>query len=124
MTSDLIDFPLYPDKFSNLIFLYIFVTEKILGHTEKQRYDGWYNNLAHPDWGAVGKSANFVNYIVNDNYLKRDFNERLNTSFMTFLLRTTCLILYLYQIHFSIYSQVYKKLWKKCQPCQTLIFNF
>ena len=20
---------------------------------EQQRYDGWYNNLAHPDWGAV-----------------------------------------------------------------------
>ncbi|XP_022705418.1 dual oxidase-like isoform X3 [Varroa jacobsoni] len=22
-------------------------------HAEKQRYDGWYNNLAHQDWGAV-----------------------------------------------------------------------
>ncbi|XP_046466415.1 dual oxidase isoform X1 [Neodiprion pinetum] len=22
-------------------------------HTEKQRYDGWYNNLAHPEWGSV-----------------------------------------------------------------------
>ena len=22
---------------------------------ERQRYDGWYNNMAHPDWGAVGK---------------------------------------------------------------------
>ncbi|XP_034946208.1 dual oxidase isoform X2 [Chelonus insularis] len=22
-------------------------------YTEKQRYDGWYNNLAHPDWGSV-----------------------------------------------------------------------
>uniref|UniRef100_A0A1B6CWK3 NAD(P)H oxidase (H2O2-forming) n=1 Tax=Clastoptera arizonana TaxID=38151 RepID=A0A1B6CWK3_9HEMI len=21
--------------------------------TEKQRYDGWFNNLAHPDWGSV-----------------------------------------------------------------------
>lgn len=21
----------------------------------KQRYDGFYNNLAHPDWGAIGK---------------------------------------------------------------------
>ncbi|XP_054708131.1 dual oxidase-like [Uloborus diversus] len=21
--------------------------------TEKQRYDGWYNNLAHPDWGSI-----------------------------------------------------------------------
>ncbi|GIZ03249.1 dual oxidase [Caerostris extrusa] len=25
----------------------------LLAPTEKQRYDGWYNNLAHPDWGAV-----------------------------------------------------------------------
>nr|CAD7452962.1 unnamed protein product [Timema tahoe] len=24
-------------------------------YTEKQRYDGWFNNLAHPDWGSVGK---------------------------------------------------------------------
>lgn len=29
--------------------------EKILSQTEKQRYDGYYNNLAHPEWGAVGE---------------------------------------------------------------------
>ena len=23
---------------------------------EKQRYDGWYNNRANPDWGSVGNS--------------------------------------------------------------------
>lgn len=28
---------------------------KLYSHTEKQRYDGWFNNLAHPDWGSVGK---------------------------------------------------------------------
>lgn len=28
-------------------------TEKFYSHSEKQRYDGWYNNLAHPDWGTV-----------------------------------------------------------------------
>ena len=22
---------------------------------ERQRYDGWYNNLAHPNWGSAGK---------------------------------------------------------------------
>ena len=22
---------------------------------ERQRYDGWYNNMAHPEWGSVGK---------------------------------------------------------------------
>lgn len=22
---------------------------------EKQRYDGWFNNMAHPEWGTVGK---------------------------------------------------------------------
>ena len=24
---------------------------------ERQRYDGWYNNMAHPEWGAVGNYA-------------------------------------------------------------------
>lgn len=23
--------------------------------SEMQRYDGWYNNLAHPRWGSTGK---------------------------------------------------------------------
>lgn len=23
-------------------------------HAEHQRYDGWYNNLAHADWGSLG----------------------------------------------------------------------
>ena len=23
---------------------------------ERQRYDGWYNNMAHPEWGAVGNN--------------------------------------------------------------------
>jgi tryptophan-rich sensory protein len=36
-------------------FFFLFISEKIFSHTEKQRYDGWYNNLAHPDWGAVGE---------------------------------------------------------------------
>lgn len=35
--------------------LFFFFAEKLLSHSEKQRYDGWYNNLAHPDWGTVGK---------------------------------------------------------------------
>ncbi|XP_044015108.1 dual oxidase isoform X1 [Aphidius gifuensis] len=29
------------------------VTDCFGGYTVKQRYDGWYNNLAHPDWGSV-----------------------------------------------------------------------
>lgn len=32
-----------------------FIAEKYYSQIEKQRYDGWYNNLAHPQWGAVGK---------------------------------------------------------------------
>nr|CAD7399643.1 unnamed protein product [Timema cristinae] len=28
-------------------------TERHYSYTEKQRYDGWFNNLAHPDWGSV-----------------------------------------------------------------------
>jgi hypothetical protein len=23
--------------------------------SEMQRYDGWYNNLAHPAWGSIGE---------------------------------------------------------------------
>lgn len=30
-------------------------SDEILSQTEKQRYDGWFNNLAHPEWGSVGK---------------------------------------------------------------------
>ncbi|XP_069683631.1 dual oxidase [Periplaneta americana] len=28
-------------------------SERRYSYTEKQRYDGWFNNLAHPDWGSV-----------------------------------------------------------------------
>jgi len=28
-------------------------SERLPGNYEKQRYDGWYNNLAHPEWGSV-----------------------------------------------------------------------
>ena len=27
--------------------------ESMSNQYEQQRYDGWYNNLAHPDWGAI-----------------------------------------------------------------------
>ena len=26
-------------------------------HVEYPPYDGWFNNLAHPDWGGAGKNA-------------------------------------------------------------------
>ena len=28
---------------------------KMFFMAEMQRYDGWYNNLAHPRWGSTGK---------------------------------------------------------------------
>lgn len=37
------------------LFSFLLISEKYYSQIEKQRYDGWYNNLAHPDWGAVGK---------------------------------------------------------------------
>lgn len=39
-----------------------------MSQTEKQRYDGWYNNLAHPEWGSVGMYARFIqfNCVVNN----------------------------------------------------------
>ncbi|KAJ6648402.1 Dual oxidase [Pseudolycoriella hygida] len=32
-------------------------SQQIFGHSEKQRYDGWYNNMAHPDWGSVAEKV-------------------------------------------------------------------
>ncbi|XP_058806177.1 dual oxidase isoform X1 [Phymastichus coffea] len=35
------------------LLAFVATTGAFSGHVEKQRYDGWYNNLAHPDWGSV-----------------------------------------------------------------------
>ncbi|XP_072392840.1 dual oxidase [Diabrotica undecimpunctata] len=31
----------------------VYQSDQLLSKTEKQRYDGWFNNLAHPEWGSV-----------------------------------------------------------------------
>ncbi|XP_065202273.1 dual oxidase [Planococcus citri] len=36
-----------------LLLIASYSTGKRYAFTEKQRYDGWFNNLAHPDWGTV-----------------------------------------------------------------------
>lgn len=46
-----------------LVIIFSF-SERANSEIEKQRHDGWFNNLAHPSWGSVGKS----NYII---YLSR-----------------------------------------------------
>lgn len=45
---------------------------------EMQRYDGWYNNLAHPNWGTTGKfrfrSGTFstsVSFLLTESHLTR-----------------------------------------------------
>lgn len=38
-----------------IVDLFRHFTDDILSQTEKQRYDGWFNNLAHPEWGSVGE---------------------------------------------------------------------
>lgn len=43
--------------------------EKLLSQTEKQRYDGWYNNMAHPDWGSVGKFHSIYRIIKANGYV-------------------------------------------------------
>jgi hypothetical protein len=40
-------------------------------YSEKQRYDGWYNNLAHPQWGTVGKTP----YLISPNLISPNFNS-------------------------------------------------
>ena len=60
-----VSFPKYVDKVFNYFFLYVSPTES--GRKmqfEKQRYDGWYNNLAHPGWGSVGELA--IVYMIRD----------------------------------------------------------
>ncbi|KAF8765205.1 Dual oxidase like protein [Argiope bruennichi] len=54
---------LYAQRLGILVYLFLLTTgassdtlseeEPLFTHTEKQRYDGWYNNLAHPDWGSI-----------------------------------------------------------------------
>lgn len=41
--------------FQLYLSFFVFVTDRLYSLTEKQRYDGWFNNLAHPDWGSVSK---------------------------------------------------------------------
>lgn len=50
-----------PRSDSNWIYLLILLLWLVLpiktgvvhSYADKQRYDGWYNNLAHPDWGSI-----------------------------------------------------------------------
>jgi hypothetical protein len=32
-------------------------------YSERQRYDGWFNNLAHPDWGSTGTFFLFLHFL-------------------------------------------------------------
>lgn len=51
----------------NLLFLssFLVVSDQLLSKTEKQRHDGWFNNLAHPDWGSVGKFQLFKQFLLH-----------------------------------------------------------
>jgi hypothetical protein len=40
---------------------------------ERQRYDGWYNNMAHPEWGAVGKCNQMI--LVNSCNVNIEINN-------------------------------------------------
>ncbi|XP_057664669.1 dual oxidase [Diorhabda carinulata] len=43
-------------KYIGLVFIAVFTvyqSDQLLSKTEKQRHDGWFNNLAHPEWGSV-----------------------------------------------------------------------
>ena len=50
-------------------FFFLFFADRAFA--EKQRYDGWYNNLAHPNWGSAGKSYDLCRYLVS----LAEFNE-------------------------------------------------
>lgn len=38
-----------------LLLLHFTIPDEILSQTEKQRYDGWFNNVGHPQWGSIGE---------------------------------------------------------------------
>ena len=58
-----------------LIFFFLFFADRAFA--EKQRYDGWYNNLAHPNWGSAGKSYDLCRYLVS----LAEFNENFRCHF-------------------------------------------
>lgn len=37
------------------LLLHFTILDEILSQTEKQRYDGWFNNVGHPSWGSIGE---------------------------------------------------------------------
>lgn len=41
-----------------MLFLF---SDQHYSRLERQRYDGWFNNLAHPEWGSVGKKLLIIN---------------------------------------------------------------
>lgn len=51
-----LDFKLIRHDLTDNPFVFHIFAEPIDGFIEKQRYDGWYNNLAHPEWGSIGKT--------------------------------------------------------------------
>ena len=44
---------------TNILFNCLVVSCK--NDIEYERYDGWFNNLANPSWGTVGKYEGYVN---------------------------------------------------------------
>ena len=47
-------------SYSNAVDTYFSAQAKI----EAQRFDGWYNNLANPDWGAKGWSERYDDNVL------------------------------------------------------------
>lgn len=68
------------------IYISILFTERIRGSYEKQRYDGWYNNLAHPEWGSVGKIFLF-NFLVwpYNNKVTQSLKEKKQNSYVNYM---------------------------------------
>ena len=53
MTFSITVYPYFSLQLLMLIRFFFSFSDRAFA--EKQRYDGWYNNLAHPDWGSAGK---------------------------------------------------------------------
>jgi len=79
-----------------LTTFFLFFSEKQFSFTEKQRFDGWFNNLAHPQWGSIGMSKLIFYSIIYYYYIvdrKDSTNARGLSKFHSPLFSRTIIVL-------------------------------
>ena len=55
-------------------------------YAEKQRYDGWYNNLAHPTWGSIGKYTFWLRLVYHPTLKSYKNNPAYSKTIIRFMI--------------------------------------